>query len=103
MFVTGLLRKYSGRACDGRELVRDAADQGLKSARLTYVSDSLAQVYADCGARLLSDEALLDYVSAAKTQTAGYYENMLVSNLERELKARIDGQNRRLESTASQL
>ncbi len=89
MFVLGLLHKYRGEPCAGRQLVKQAADQGLKSARLTYPSDVLGDVYARCGERITTNQDLLNYVTAAQQQTESYYENLLVGNLMRELSARV--------------
>lgn len=88
MFVFGLLQKYAGKACEGSALIKAAADRGLKSGRLTYVSDTLSGVYADCGSRLATDDQLLAYADAAAGQVEGYYEQMLLANLQRELEAR---------------
>ena len=86
-FVLGLLRKRAGDVCAAEPLHRAAAEQGLKSARLTYVDDVTAGRYADCGIGA-SRKEMSGYLDAAAAQVAGYYENMLLESLRRQLAAR---------------
>ena len=48
-FVLGLMRRTLGNVCASEPLTKRAADQGLKSARITYVNATLAGDYDDCG------------------------------------------------------
>jgi hypothetical protein len=88
MFVLGLIYKRSGNGCAAESLTRRAADKGLKSARISYVNDVLAGTYTHCP---LDDEGraskaqMAAYLEAAKPQVSGYYENMLLDNLQRQL------------------
>ena len=53
--------------------MRRAAEAGLKSARLAYVDNAVGGRWSDCGVVLDAD------------QVSGYYENMLLGALRREL------------------
>ena len=83
-FVLGLLHKGKDR-CHAETLFKAAADQGLKSARITYVSDFLSGWLGDCKLSATTTE-MGAYLAAAQKQMTGYYENMLHSNLMREFK-----------------
>lgn len=84
LFVLGLMYRREDRACEIEALTRKAADQGLKSARLTYVDDVLAGLYQGC--ELGADKATMaGYLKAAAEQVNGYYEGMLLGALKREL------------------
>ena len=87
MFVVGLLYKRNKEFCAAEPLTKAAADMGLKSARISYVSDVLAKHYDSCGISA-SKEEMQDYLSQAQQQVNGYYENMLLANLKRELNNR---------------
>ena len=83
-FVFGLLKARSGDLCAAEPWYRAAADQGLKSARITYVNDAVQGRYRGCGATA-SPQALVDYLDGAASQVSGYYENMLLDGLLRQL------------------
>ena len=86
-FVLGFLHKRAGDICAAEPLIRAAAEQGLKSARLTYVDDVTAGRYAGCGVSASHDD-MLGYLDGAAAQASGYYENMLLGSLRRQLLAR---------------
>jgi len=83
-FVRGLLHKYAGDHCASEPLVRAAADQGLKSAYLTYADDALAGRYGDC-AEFATRDRLEGYLGQVSVQLSGYYQTMLLGALERQL------------------
>ena len=85
LFVLGLMHKRTGEDCLAEPVTKRAADLALKSARLTYVSDALSGAYDGC---ITVDKAtMMSYLEQAKAQVSGYYENMLVASLMRELEA----------------
>lgn len=84
MFVLGLMHRRAGDVCASEPLTKSAADQGLKSARISYVNAVLAADYGDCGVSASVAE-MQAYLEGATTQVTGYYENMLLDNLKREL------------------
>ncbi|MGI9235477.1 MAG: hypothetical protein ACR2RD_17730 [Woeseiaceae bacterium] len=84
MFVLGLMHRRAGDICASEPLTKKAADQGLKSARISYVNAVLAADYGDCGVSASVDE-MRSYLEGATTQVSGYYENMLLTNLKRDL------------------
>lgn len=86
-FVFGFLKARSGDLCAAEPWYKAAADQGLKSARITYVNDTVAGRYRGCGASA-SDAELVEYLDGAQAQVSGYYENMLLAGLRRQLEAR---------------
>lgn len=86
LFVLGLLHRREGNICASEPLTKKAADQGLKSARISYVNAVLAAEYGDCGVSASVDE-MRAYLEGATTQVVGYYENMLLANLKRGLDA----------------
>ena len=86
-FVFGLLKARSGDLCAAEPWYKAAADQGLKSARITYVDDAVAGRYRGCGASA-SEVELAEYLDGAQAQVTGYYENMLLAGLRRQLEAR---------------
>lgn len=87
-FVLGLMYQRDAKLCEAETWTRRAADKGLKSARISYVSDYLAERISDCdGAADLT--TLQDYLDGARSQVNGWYENMLLDNLLRELGAHI--------------
>lgn len=85
-FVLGLLYAERGDRCAAEPWYKAAADQGLKSARLTYVDEAVAGRLADCGSGATRAE-LAAYLDGASSQVSGYYENMLVQALRRQLEA----------------
>lgn len=85
-FVLGLMHKRRGEACAAAPLTLAAAESGLKAARIAYVNDALAGTLDDCGD--VADHARLQaFLSAAREQVEGYYENMLLDALQRQLDA----------------
>ena len=89
MFVLGLMYLRDGKACDAEPWTRAAADDGLKSARISYVNHVQAGTWTDC--ELTQPPAPLDsYLESARDQVSGYYENMLLDALGRQLDARSD-------------
>ena len=85
-FVSALLHKRAGEYCEAEALNKAAADQGLKSARLTYVDDVTAGLYDRCGVSATLPE-MFAYLDAAADQVSGYYEDMLLGSLRRQLAA----------------
>lgn len=83
-FVLGLMYVRTGKVCAAEPYTRLAADQGLKSARLTYVNAVLAGDYDSCTVSA-SDAEMHDYLTGARAQVSGYYENMLLASLQRQL------------------
>jgi hypothetical protein len=86
LFVLGLMYKRQCKTCEVEPLTRQAADQGLKSARLSYVNDVVSGAYAGCEIAA-GKAAMAAYLEAAGTQVKGYYEGMLLDSLKRELEA----------------
>ena len=86
-FVAGLLKRGQPEAiCDVEALNRKAADKGLKAARIAYAVDYTGGLYDGCDDRAKRG-AVRDYVKAAGDQIDGYYENLLLGMLKRELEA----------------
>jgi hypothetical protein len=83
-FVLGLMLEREGKVCEVEPLTRQAADQGLKSARLSYVDHVTAGVWNACK-DLASVAQMTAYLDAAASQVSGYYENMLLASLRRQL------------------
>jgi len=84
LFVLGLMYRRAGEICASEPVTRKAADQGLKSARISYVNAVLAGDYGDCGVSASFAE-MSAYLEGAASQVTGYYENMLLANLKRQL------------------
>jgi len=84
LFVLGLLHLREGEVCAAEPVTKKAADQGLKSARITYVNAMLAGDYGECGVSATYDE-MVGYLDGATGQVNGYYENMLLTDLKRRL------------------
>jgi len=91
MFVLGLMQMRHGDNCSAEPLTRAAADQGLKSARISYVNNVLGGIWSDCNLSVTKDE-MSAYLNAASEQVSGWYENMLLSALKRELDAYKSGE-----------
>ena len=64
--------------------MRRAAEAGLKSARLAYIDNAVGGGWSDCGA-VLDADPMSGSLKAAADQVSGYYENMLLGTLRREL------------------
>ncbi len=86
LFVLGLLHLRDGDTCSAEPVTHRAAEQGLKAARLAYVNAYTAGDYADCGVTR-SAGTLHAYLDAAAEQVSGYYENMLLQALRRQVDA----------------
>ena len=84
LFVLGLLYLREGDVCASEPVTKKAADQGLKSARITYVNATLAGNYDACGVSA-SQAEMSAYLDGARSQVSGYYENMLLTDLKRRL------------------
>ena len=84
LFVLGLLYLRDGKVCAAEPVTRKAADQGLKSARISYVNAMLAGNYDACDVSA-SQQEMTDYLDGAASQVSGYYENMLLTDLKRRL------------------
>lgn len=84
LFVLGLLHLRAGDICAAEPVTKQAADQGLKSARITYVNAVLAGNYGECGVSASFAE-MTGYLDGASSQVNGYYENMLLTDLKRRL------------------
>ena len=87
LFVLGLLYLRDGKVCAAETVTKKAADQGLKSARISYVNAALAGNYDACGVSATQQE-MDAYLSGATAQVSGYYENMLLTDLKRRLALR---------------
>ena len=83
LFVLGLLQQAAD-ACAAEPLTRQAAEQGLKAARIAYVDAYTAGVYANCSA-VAHGDSMRGYLDAATAQASGYYEHMLLGSLRRQL------------------
>ena len=84
MFVYGLMLSRESRACEAAPWMRRAAKAGLKSARLAYVDNGVGGRWSDCGV-VLDADLMTGFLDAAEDQVSGYYENMLLGALRREL------------------
>ena len=84
MFVYGLMLSRESRACEAAPWMRLAAEAGLKSARLAYVDNAVGGRWSDCGV-VLDADLMAGFLDAAADQVSGYYENMLLGALRREL------------------
>ena len=84
MFVYGLMLSRESRACEAAPWMRRAAEAGLKSARLAYVDNAVGGRWSDCGV-VLDMDLMAGFLDAAADQVSGYYENMLLGALRREL------------------
>lgn len=84
IFVLGLMYQRENKVCDVERLFKQAADQGLKSARISYVEQVLKGAFATCESSA-SKATMQDYLMQAKDQVSGYYENMLLDTLSRQL------------------
>ena len=84
MFVYGLMLLQESRACEAAPWMRRAAEAGLKSARMAYVDNVVGGRWAECG-MVFDVDAMADFLDAAGDQVSGYYENMLLGALRREL------------------
>lgn len=87
-FVLSIFKRGEDICLTG-SLLRSAANQGLKSARITYANDVLNNAYSGCENRA-SDEETKSYLAGAATQVDGYYENMLLNRLNDGFKARSE-------------
>lgn len=84
IFVLGLMYQRENKVCDVERLFKQAADRGLKSARLTYVNEVLKGAFVACESAA-TKLIMQDYLLQAQQQVGGYYENMLLDNLTRQL------------------
>ena len=80
----GLMLSRESRACEAAPWMRRAAEAGLKSARLAYVDNAVGGRWSDCGV-VLDADLMAGFIDAAADQVSGYYENMLLGVLRREL------------------
>ena len=85
-FVLGLLAAREGDLCAAEPLPGGTAAPGLKSARLTYVNDVVAGRFEACE-ETAPRETLLGYLAGAASQVDGYYEQLFLQGLERQLEA----------------
>lgn len=85
-FVLGLMRLRQDQPCPAATLYAQAAEQGLKSARISYVNAYLAGNWSGCDTKI-SHQQMQAWLSAARSQVSGYYENMLLDSLQRQLEA----------------
>ena len=89
LFVLGLMRKRFGAPCAVEPLYRRAANQGLKSARISYVDEHLSGAWRGCEVGAGAGE-MAAFLDAARGQASGYYEHMLIGALQRELTLRAE-------------
>lgn len=89
-FVLGLMHQRDGDACAAARTIKRAADAGLKAARIGYSNDHLAGRLDGCEGAATLDE-LDAYLAAAGKQVSGWYEQMLLEALRRDLAGRSAG------------
>jgi TPR repeat protein len=85
-FVLGLMYQREGDACAAAKTMKRAADAGLKAARIGYSNDFLAGRLDDCD-EVATAEEVAGYLAAAGEQVGGWYEQMLLEVLRRDLAA----------------
>jgi TPR repeat protein len=85
-FVLGLMYQREGDACAAAKTMKQAADAGLKAARIGYGNDFLAGRLDGCE-DVATAEEVDAYLAAAGGQVGGWYEQMLLEALRRELAA----------------
>ncbi|MDX1516520.1 MAG: hypothetical protein R3288_06755 [Woeseiaceae bacterium] len=83
-FVLGLMYLREGKVCEAEPVTKKAADRGLKSARISYVDHVTAGRWRDCDVSASLFD-MQEYLRGAETQVSGYYETMLLENLQRAL------------------
>lgn len=88
MFVLGLMHERAEEYCEQEDWTKKAAEAGLKSARISYVNHFLAGRFADCDG-VADGTTMSAYLDAAGSQISGWYENMLMEALQRELAAHL--------------
>ena len=89
MFVYGLMLMREARDCEAESWTRKAAQAGLKAARIGYVNGAVGGRWADCAVD--PDPKMLGrFLDEAADQVSGYYENMLLDALGRELNAQSE-------------
>ena len=86
MFVYGLMLSREARVCEAAPWKHRAADRGLKAARLAYVDSAVGGQWTECGVTL-DKHVLSGFLDAAADQVSGYYEEMLLGALRREVAA----------------
>ena len=84
IFVYGLMLSRESRACEAAPWMRRAVEAGLKSARLAYVDNVVGGRWSNCGV-VLDADLTAGFLDAAADQVSGYYENVLLDALRREL------------------
>ena len=84
LFVLGLMHIRDGDLCAAEPVTKQAADQGLKSARISYVNYAVAGDFDRCGMSATVED-MDTYLDGAASQVSGWYENMLLGNLRRQL------------------
>lgn len=84
LFVLGLMYQREDRMCEAVPVMKRAADQGLKAARITFVDHVVSGRFDRCAAAATIDE-MQAWLDAATAQVDGYYENMLLAGLKRQL------------------
>ena len=85
-FVLGLMYQREGDACAAAATMKRAADAGLKAARLGYSNDLLGGRLDACD-DVATAEEVDAYLAAAGEQVSGWYEQMLLEVLRRDLAA----------------
>lgn len=86
MFVYGLMLSREARVCEAAPWKHRAADGGLKAARLAYVDSAVGGKWSECGVTL-DKHVMSGFLDAAADQVSGYYEEMLLGALRREVAA----------------
>jgi hypothetical protein len=89
LFVMGLMEQREQDFCGAEPYTRAAANAGLKSARISYVNEYLSGRLNDCPPRA-SLEDMAGFLEDAQEQVSGWYENMLLEALSRQLDAARD-------------
>ena len=84
MFVYGLMLSRESRVCEAAPWMRRAAEAGLKSPRLAYVDNASSGRWSDFGV-VLDADLMAGFLDASADRVSGYYENMLLGALLREL------------------
>ena len=93
MFVLGLMHFRHEQPCAAEPWTRAAAEAGLKSARISYSNHFLSGVWDSCP-DLAGRGDMEGWLGAAREQVSGWYENMLLDVLERDLAAHFSDEGR---------
>ena len=79
MFVYRLMLSCESRACESAR-----SRGGTQVSARAYVDNVVGGRWSDCGVVLVTD-LMAGFLDAAEDQVSGYYQNMLLGALRREL------------------